>query len=132
MASDFVVVIDVRHHFGNETGYFGPNLLFAEKNKEFHFDCPGLDPRSWAVMMFQARDVDNDKNHLSVNGNVIFGGIPISSRKDDWNANVALINPAWLQAADNVLRIGSRDDRGSLLGDTDDFMIDNLVVLYRT
>lgn len=132
MASDFAVVIDVRHHFGNEPGYFGPNLLFADKNKEFHFDCPTVDSRAWAVMMFQTRDVDNNQNHFSVNEHDIFGGIPISTRKDDWNANIALINPGWLKEADNLLRIGSRDSRGSLLGDTDDFLIDNLVVLYRT
>jgi hypothetical protein len=67
-----------------------------------------------------------------VNGNKVYGGIPISRSKDDWNANVALINPRWLTSSENVLHVGSCDDRGSLLGESDDFMIDNVVVFYKT
>ncbi len=32
----------------------------------------------------------------------------------------------------NVLRLGARDSRGSLLGDVDDFVIDNVVIFFKT
>lgn len=132
MGSDFTVIVDVRHHFGNDQGTFGPGLLFAGQNKPFGFDCPNVDTAGWAVLLFQTRDVDYGTNELMVNRNKIYGGIPVSSSREDWNANVALINPGWLRPSENVLHVGSRDGQGSLLGESDDFLIDNVVVFYKT
>jgi hypothetical protein len=132
MSSDFVVIVNVRQHYGNEQGMFGSELTFAGNNKDFSFDCPAIDPQAPAVLLFQTRDVDNETNFFNVNGRDIPGGIPRSAARDDWNANVALVGAGWLRETDNVLQIGARDERGSLLGNLDDFLIDNVVLFYRT
>ena len=132
MGSDFVVIVNVRQHYGNDRGTFGDDLTFAGSNKDFQFDCPGLDPAAPGVLLFQTRDVDLETNFFNVNGRDIPGGIPRSQSADDWNANVAIVGPGWLQESGNILQIGSRDYRGSLLGSIDDFIIDNVVLLYRT
>jgi hypothetical protein len=131
MAADFTVIIDVRHHFGDDEGYFG-NVPFAGQNKPFQFNCPGIDASEWSILLFQTRDVDHEKNHFTVNDQKIFGGIPVSSQKEDWNGNVALINPGWLRETGNTLHVGSRNSEGSLLGESDDFLIDNVVLFYKT
>jgi hypothetical protein len=132
MASDFVVIVNVRQHYGNERGVFGPELTFAGNNKDFTFDCPGIDTRAQGILLFQTRDVDNETNFFNVNGHDIPGGIPRSAARDDWNGNVAIVGGGWLQESGNVLQIGARDERGSLLGNLDDFLIDNIVLFYRT
>lgn len=132
MSSDFVVIVNVRQHYGNEAGRFGPGLTFAGNNKDFAFDCPGVDATSPAVLLFQTRDVDNERNFFNINGRDIPGGIPVSVQRDDWNANVALVGAGWLEERGNVLQIGARNDQGGLLNDIDDFLIDNVVLLYRT
>jgi hypothetical protein len=132
MSSDFVVIVNVRQHYGNEAGLFGPELTFAGNNKDFSFDCPGLDTTSPAVLLFQTRDVDNERNFFNINGRDIPGGIPVSAERDDWNANVAIVGAGWLKDRSNVLQIGARNDQGGLLGDIDDFLIDNVVLIYRT
>ncbi|MEP6468209.1 MAG: hypothetical protein ABJC24_00400 [Chloroflexota bacterium] len=121
------MIVNVRQHYGNEAGLFGPELRFAGNNKDFSFDCPGLDTTSPAVLLFQTRDVDNERNFFNINGRDIPGGIPVSAERDDWNANVAIVGAGWLKDRSNVLQIGARNDQGGLLGDIDDFLINNVV-----
>ena len=134
MPSDFTVIVSVRHHFGNEPGLH-PGV-FAGANKEFPFDCPGVDPSKEAVLLFQALDVDNVTNFIDINGTPlsepsVSGGIPLTQSARDWNGNVMLVRPNVLRE-NNTLRIGARDDRGSLLGNLDDFVIDNVVIFFKT
>lgn len=135
MAADFTTIITVRHHFGDNPGEL-PGV-FAEKNKQFEFDCPNVDPTETAVLFFQTLDVDHEKNFIAINSTgatgdpEVFGGIPVSRSNTDWNGNVMLVRPNVLRESNNVLRLGSRDERGSLLGNVDDFVIDNVVILYK-
>ena len=82
--------------------------------------------------MFQSLSIDHDKNNFELNGEIIFGGLPVSRSNDDWTGNILLISPNVLREANNSLRIGARDDRGSILGNVDDFVVDNVVVMYKT
>ena len=61
----------------------------------------------------------------------MYGGIPVSRSDQDWNGNVMLIRPGVL-SENNILRLGARASNGSLLGDIDEFVIDNVVVLFKT
>jgi hypothetical protein len=140
MGSDFTVILSVRQHFGNEADYLKdvePGLLFVGPTKDFHFDCPKVEPGADAVLMFQTRDVDHDKNIIHINPATaaqptVFGGIPVSPSKDTWNGNIMLIRPGVLRDTNNVLHIESRNGSGGSGGDIDDFIIDNVVVLYKT
>src|SRR5262249_1549850 len=53
--------------------------------------------------------------------------------RDSWNGNVLLIEPRHqLRATGNVLHVESRDAAGTPSGNIDDFIIDNLVLVYKT
>lgn len=132
--SEFTVVVTVRQGFGNEPGYLNsiePQVPFVGSSKTFTFQCPNVKTNEAAVLMFQTRDVDHNKNLLSINGNDIAGGIPVSPSKDTWNGNVMLVAPGVLRASNQML-VRSRNAAGGDGGDLDDFILDNVVVMYKT
>jgi hypothetical protein len=49
-----------------------------------------------------------------------------------WNGNVALVTANTLKESGNILRIGSRTKSGDLDGDIDEFIVDNVVLFYKT
>jgi hypothetical protein len=136
MASNFTVILFQRQHFGNEPGIFNdvePNVPFAGAAKSFVFDCPGVRPNEAAFLMFQSRDVDHPRNVFQVNGIDVFGGLPVSPARDSWNGNVLLIESRHqLKPAGNVLHVEARDGRGTSGGNVDDFIVDNVVLVYKT
>ena len=135
MATNFTVILFQRQHFGNDPGTFDdiePDVPFAGSAKNFSFDCADVDPSETAVLMFQSRDVDHRRNILRINGVDVFGGLPVSPARDAWNANVLLIEPHHqLKATGNVLHVESRTSSGESTGDVDDFIIDNVVIVYK-
>jgi hypothetical protein len=140
MPADFTVIIEVRHHFGDD-----PDALpgvFAGRNSAFEFQCPGVDSSKPAVLMFETLDVDHGNNFIAINSTgatpfgfpEVYGGIPVSQSKRDWNANIMLVRRDVLRES-NILRLGARDKQGGLgglNGKVDDFVIDNVVILYKT
>ena len=135
MATNFTVILFQRQHFGNEPGSFNdiePNVPFAGSAKDFWFDCPGVNPGETAFLMFQSRDVDHQRNIFQVNGVDVFGGLPASPARDAWNGNILLIEPHHqLRATGNVLHVESRNSNGGSGNDIDDFIIDNVVIVYK-
>jgi hypothetical protein len=136
MASNFIVILFQRQHFGNEAGIFNdvePNVPFAGRSKSFVFDCPNVRPNEPAFLMFQSRDVDHPRNVFQVNGIDVFGGLPVSPAKNSWNGNVLLVESHHqLKPTGNILHVEARDKRGSAAGNLDDFIIDNVVLVYKT
>ncbi len=136
MATDFTVILFQRQHFGNQPGVFNdiePDVPFAGPAKDFSFNCPNVNPGETAFLMFQSRDVDLPRNIFNVNGKDIFGGLPVSPSRDTWNSNILLIESRHeLKPANNVLRVESRNASGGSNGDLDDFIIDNVVIVYKT
>jgi hypothetical protein len=135
VATHFTVILFQRQHLGNNPGTFNdiePDVPFAGSAKSLSFDCPGVDPDETAFLMFQSRDVDHRGNILLVNGVNVFGGVPVSPARDAWNANILLIEPRHqLKATGNVLHIESRTSSGESVGDIDDFIIDNVLIVYK-
>ena len=140
MALDYTVVITVRQRFGDnniEDSGLETEAPFVGKEKEFEFRCPNVDTRQQAILLFQCMGA-NLQQSLAINDQEIFGGIPSAFEvatlpnqivfRAQWNGNVMLIHPGVLRE-DNVLRI-----RAGELGDgnLDDFIIDNLVVVFKT
>jgi hypothetical protein len=135
MATNFTVILFQRQHFGNEPGSFNDiefNVPFAGSTKDFSFDCPGVNPAETAFLMFQSRDVDHQRNIFQINGVDVFGGLPASPSRDAWNGNILLLEPHHrLRATGNVLHVESRDSSGGTGNDIDDFIIDNVVIVYK-
>jgi hypothetical protein len=135
MATDFTVILFQRQHLGNDPATFDdiePDVPFAGSANSFSFDCPGVDPGETAFLMFQSRDVDHRRNILQLNSVDVFGGLPVSPARDAWNANVLLVEPHHqLKSKGNVLHVESRTSSGESAGDIDDFIIDNVVIVYK-
>ena len=136
MATNYTVVLFSRQHIGNEAGVFNdvePNVLFVGRAKDFPFDCPGINTAEAAVLMFQSRDVDHQRNILRVNGVDVFGGLPASPARDEWNGNILLVERHHqLKTTGNVLSVEARRSDGGSTGDVDDFILDNVVIMYKT
>jgi hypothetical protein len=135
MSADFTIITTVKKGFGDELGYtkgMDPEVDSVEPTRDFTFLCPNVDPRQAAVLMFQSRDVDSTKNKITINGFKVAGGIPVSPDEDAWNGNVMTIAAGVLQASGNRLHIESRNNSGTGGGDIDDFILDNVVVMYKT
>jgi hypothetical protein len=148
MALDFTVVIVVRQRFGDgDSDDLGQETEapFVGRQKDFPFRCPGVDRNQQAVLLFQCQGA-NLQQSLEINGQQIFGGIPAAVEQApfpflspqgtvqsvtfaQWSGNVMLIHPGVLQE-DNVLRIRAREIGDS--GNVDNFIIDNLVVFFKT
>jgi hypothetical protein len=136
MATTYTVVLFSRQHIGNDPGVFDdiePNVVFVGPAKDFLFDCPGVNPAEAAFLMCQSRDVDHQRNVFRVNGVDVFGGLPASPARDAWNGNILLIERHHqLKATGNVLHVEARTSTGGSAGDVDDFILDNIVVMYKT
>jgi hypothetical protein len=149
MALDFTVVIVVRQRFGDsDADDVGQETEapFVGRQKDYEFRCPGVDRNQQAILLFQCQGA-NVQQSLEINGQQIFGGIPAAveqapfpflSPADDtvqsfpiaqWSGNVMLVHPGVLQE-NNVLRIRAREIADS--GNIDNFIIDNLVVVFKT
>ena len=135
MTTNFTVILFQRQQFGNEPGSFDDvelHVPFVGAMKSYSFDCPGINSGETAFLIFQSRDVDHSKNIFQVNGVDVFGGLPASPTRDAWNGNILLIEPHHqLKAAGNVLHVESRNSRGEGVDDLDDFIIDNVVIVYK-
>ena len=127
---NFTVITSVRNHFGNEPDFLPGAFVGQEKN--FTFDCLGIDSSQHAVLMLQTLHVGGE-NVFTINGQTVFGGLPrTTDNKEAWSAQVLLIQPNTLHSRDNVLRVAARTGSGSASGDIDDFVIDNVVVVYKS
>lgn len=144
---DFTVIIRVRQQFGADRNAFEGTAErsshFVGAAKEFEFRCPDVDRESEGVLHFQSFGVSHRRNALEVNGQPVFGGIPrsgdfVQAEGDAgpteipvWNSHVLLIGRGVLRES-NILRVESRDPQGENVGELDDFVIDNMVVLFKT
>jgi hypothetical protein len=128
---NYMVIDPVRQHFGNEPDFLPGQ--FVGQQKDFPFDCPSIDRSQAAVLMFQSLHVSNTRNVFEINGQTVFGDLPTTADdRDAWAGQVLLVSPNVLRATGNVLHVESRTDSGSTSGDIDDFVIDNVVVFYKT
>lgn len=140
MALDFTVVITVRQRFGDndiEDVGLETEAPFVGSQKDFEFHCPNVDTRQQAILLFQCMGA-NAEQTMEINGQQIFGGIPPAIdfvttptailTRAEWNGNVMLIQPGVLRE-NNVLRIRAGELSN---GNIDDFIIDNLVVVFKT
>jgi hypothetical protein len=146
MGLDFTVVVNVRNQFGDNDLDIG---VFAGREKSFTFDCPSVSSGR-ALLLFQSLGVGPGQT-LEVNGEPVFGGVPATDAITGstgstggpsppfdipnhthsllfaitfgWVGNVLLISQGVLRDSGNVLRIAS---------DGDNFVVDNVVVLYKS
>ena len=146
MAVNYTVVFSQRQRFGNEPDVNYPGV-FVGQEKDFPFDCPDVNPNETAVLFFNSYDVEGS-NVFQINGVDVYGGLyqgPRGETKDVagrpggptriniWMTHELLVEPRHqLRATGNVLHVKSRTQSGHDTGDIDDFVLDNMVIMYKT
>lgn len=156
MAIDFTVVSAVRQRFGDDkpdrnlgeteresTTLQEESAPFVGAEKSFPFDCPNVDRTQWAVLLFESYGVTR-RQVIQINNWAVPGGIPEDVELNTtefqsgtrrtatarWNGNVKLIHPGVLTANNNTLRISTSIAYHA--ENLDDFIIDNVVVVFKT
>jgi hypothetical protein len=140
MPCDYTIILHQTAHVGDDKDMFGPAPFKGKDFDSDRFSCPNVKSSEQAVLFFQTRDVDNARNVIQINGSDLFGGIPVSStggaESPIWNGNVALVEPGRLSGSGNRLELGARDSQGfptgTLEDEGDDFLINNVVILFKT
>jgi hypothetical protein len=128
---NYTVIANVRQHFGNESDFL-PGV-FVGQRKDFSFDCPSVNQSEVAVLMFQSLHVSHARNVFQINGEAVFGDLPTTADDTEaWAGQVLLVSPNVLRRTGNVLHVESRTDSGGTSGDIDDFVVDNVVLFYKT
>jgi hypothetical protein len=153
---DFTVIAASRHRFGDDVRdenslkererHLEIDAPFVGLEKTFQFACPNVDPSQFGILLFQIQGVQDVKHTFELNGQTIFGGLHRSVEVDQrnklgasgdvwtninalWIGTVALINPGMLRASNALLiRVKEYDT----IEERDDFVIDNMVIMYKT
>ena len=137
MTADYTVIVNVRQAFGGAVDSDLVEVPRVGVSKDYAFDCPDVNPRIQAILMFQSFRVLDADNIIEVNPNTegqptVFGGIP-RTIDPSWHANIMLIRAGALRDSDNVLHIEAVESTTpggvtSVAG----FFIDNVVVMFKT
>jgi hypothetical protein len=148
VATDYTVIEAVRQRFGDSpSGQLGrPGMDWGEypiesaapfvgASKDFSFNCPSVDRSQWAILQFEALGVSSSDNVIQINGVDVPGGIGVGPswpyldpHVPLWNMHSLLVEGSTL-AEQNVLHIESSPDPD---GNLDDFLIDNVVIWFKT
>jgi hypothetical protein len=143
---DFTVIIAVRQRFGDDTPELSETPVeqeapFVGQAKDFPFSCPNVAVRQLAVLQFQSLGVTALRdfglahvNILRINGVDIPGGItrgPAAGKIPLWTTHSVLIPENTLREQ-NTLHIESVPVPLAHESTLDNFIIDNVVVLFKT
>jgi hypothetical protein len=148
VATDYTVIQAVRQRFGDSpSGQLGrPGMDWGEypiefeapfvgASKDFFFNCPSVDRSQWGILQFEALGVSNWDNVIKINNVDVSGGIGIGPswpyfdpHVPLWNVHSLLVDGGSL-SEHNVLHIESSPDTN---GNLDDFIIDNVVIWFKT
>jgi len=145
MSMDYTVVQAVRQHFGDGSynnmsdQQLPPEVRLEGREKSFPFSCQNVDKSKVAVLQFQIVG-SNGAGSMKINGANISGGIPDSvstthqhrrpplatefyAVTNNITTSQIMLIPANVLDSDNILQIEAS---------ADDFIIDNIVVMYKT
>jgi hypothetical protein len=126
--TQFKVIIAEIRHLGDQPTAIGEAGIFVGPLFHAKFNLPdNLDPEELAV--FQCRTKDNQ-----LNNKMFFLNLkplpdilePHPGNKNEWMMDIAIIPKGWLKSGENSIHIGYSDEN------YDDFVIDNLVLWYKT
>jgi len=132
MGVNYTVILFSRQHFGDEQGSLFPGVQFVGKTKDYTFDCPDVDPNETAVLLYNSYDVTSPRDRFEINGKQLYGGLYEAPGGHTWASHELLVEPEFnLKATGNVLHVESRTRGGHTAGDIDDFVLDNIVIMYK-
>jgi len=147
MPSDFTVIQAVRQRFGDQADAWEvqteQEAPFVGAAKDFAFSCPGVLPAEWGVLQFGTLGVFKTTPILRINGVDIPGAISagpgamlvtpagqtlLHTFLPFWGSHSLLVPPGALREQ-NTLHVESTPTPE---GDLDNFILDNVVVFFKT
>jgi hypothetical protein len=150
MAMDFTVIQPVRQRFGDATADLAEieeeqEAPFVGKSKDFPFSCPNVIRGQTAVLQFESLGVSagqrqgRPRDIVRINGVDIPGGITAGAtvevedgnRLPFWKAHLLTVAPNVLQEH-NILHIESVEIPFGPSTNLDNFIIDNIVIFFKT
>jgi hypothetical protein len=133
MGINYTVILFSRQHFGDEEGSLFPNVQFVGQEKTYTFDCPEINPNETAILVYNSYDVTSPRDRFEINGKQLYGGLYEGPGGRTWASHELLVEPEFkLKASGNLLHVKSLTRGGHPAGDIDDFVLDNIVIWYKT
>jgi len=142
MAVDYTVILSTRQRFGDNTKEDGMNLIeteapFVGRAKDFPFTCASVNRSQPAILQFESMGV-SFRGIIQINGIAIFGGLTAGAGLLNspsgggltpvWKAHNLIVHENVL-LEQNVLHIEAAATQS---GNVDDFIIDNVVLFFKT
>jgi hypothetical protein len=132
VGSDYTVILFQRQHFGDEANSLLPGVPFVGKQKDYRFDCPDINSDQAAVLFYNSYDA-GPRDRFEVNGKQLYGGIYEGPGGNRWASHELLVEREFnLKPQGNVLHVEARTKGGNVSGNLDDFILDNVVIMYKT
>jgi hypothetical protein len=129
--ASYAYIITTPQLFGDKdtTSQFAVN---RGQDHEYSFNLPGVDRNKAAILMLRTALVSHKLNSFTINGHPlkIFHG---RGHEDSEFSTDHVEVPGWmLKETGNELKISARNSSGGLGGDLDDFLVDDVVLIYKT
>ena len=130
--ANFRYIINTRKHLGDDPAAL--EGTFVGDDLEITFDLPLLYPIPFvterAVLMLQTRGVTVNCNVIKINGVDVSSALRAHD-DDSWHTQIGEVPPNVLKSGSNTLQIAARNESCGVGGNLDDFVVDNVVILYR-
>jgi hypothetical protein len=142
MAIDYTVILSGRQRFGDNKqereALIETEAPFVGPLKDFPFLCPNVDRSKSAILQFESLGVTL-RGVIKINGIAIFGGLtpgateldPGGPPRPTWKSNCLIVHENVLRDQ-NTLRIQASIMTPTDIFKSDDFIIDNVVLFFKT
>jgi hypothetical protein len=118
-------------HFGDEPNSLGGQGTFVGDDFDYTFNAPGVNPNKAALLTLRAFGVSVDGNVVQINGHTITRAlISHEVSGNEWFSEHVRVPAGVLKETGNVLRISARNASGGQGGNLDDFLVDDLMLIY--
>jgi hypothetical protein len=129
-SASYAYIITTPQHFGD-----GPNnstvaAVDRGQDHEYSFDLPGVDSSKVAILMLKTFDLDHNLNSFSINGRALRVRRHISG--SEFFTDHVEVPAGILKETGNVLKISALSSSGQVFGELDDFIVDDVVLIYKT
>jgi hypothetical protein len=126
--TQFKVIIAEIRHLGDQPTSIGEAGIFVGPLFHAKFDLPeNIDPDELAVIQCRTKDNQLNNKMFFLNHKPLPDILePHPSNKEEWMLDIAIVPKGWLKHGENNIHIGYSDEN------YDDFVVDNLVLWYKT
>ncbi|UCF07162.1 MAG: hypothetical protein JSW28_05765 [Thermoplasmata archaeon] len=126
--SQFKVIIAEIRHLGDQPTSIGEAGIFVGPLFVAKFELPNnIEPSELSVVQCRTKHNQLNNKMFFLNNKPLPDILePHPKNKNEWMLDLAIVPKGWLKPGENTIHIGYADER------YDDFVVDNLVLWYKT